>query len=239
MFRTLSLTPLVLLAGWTLSGCHSQPGGPVWKMPEFLGQPIGVAKQKIGAAQSETAPDGNPGALDEKQSRWQQDDATLTALWKTGNGRVREWTLISRDEAHALREEERGRLLEAGNLVENDPLYSIDWIEAGGSPLFYTGVRVVPAPKNHAVTLRLSGPPNVVQISYETTGAGGKSDFVTVAPWEQAFTLPDDTKITLSAALVKALSPGKTDFKLEIVADGKVVGTASSGGESARCEAGL
>ncbi|BCM94469.1 hypothetical protein IAD21_06376 [Abditibacteriota bacterium] len=227
--------PLVLLLSWILSGCQSRPSEPVWNVPELVGKPIDAVKHKIGTPQSETNLDGNV-----KQSTWQHEDTTLVANWKTTNKRVTNWTLVSRDESHALREEERDQLLQPGQLKENAPAYTTEWIEAEQRPLFYTGVRVIPAVKNHAVTLRLTGAAAVVQISYTLTGAQGKSDtFVTFAPWEESFTLPDDAQISLTAALQKTLVAGQSDLKIEILSDGKVVATATSSGGLIRCQAEL
>jgi hypothetical protein len=215
-----------------LSGCASKPSGPVWNVSELVGKPIDAVKGQIGPPQSETTPSGG-----EAQSSWKRDGATLTATWRTANKRVREWTLVSREDDRALREEERTPLLRAGQLQENDPRYSLDWIESGQRPLFYTGVRVVPALKNHAVVLRMSGGAALMQISYATTGAEAKSDsFLTIAPWEQALTLPDDTQITLNTSLSKVLSPGPTTFKIEIVVDGKVADSATSAGAPIQCQ---
>lgn len=224
--------PLVLL-GCALSGCGSRPSGPVWNVPALVGQPIDVVKQKLGTAQSEEAPDASSG-----QSSWKRGDATLSAKWNTGNKRVTEWTLVSRDESHAVSEENHAALLSPGQLKENDPRYSLDWIEAPQRPLFYTGVRVVPALKNHEVVLRLTGSPALVQLSYAITGTGAKSEAILViAPFEQPFTLPDDSQVSLTATVAKTIAGNQPNMKIEIISDGRVIGQAASSGATIRCEA--
>ncbi len=227
--------PLLLIASWTLSGCRSRSTEPIWNVPELVGQPIDVVKQKLGAPQSETSMEGNT-----EQSRWQREDATLTATWKTSTKRVKEWTLVTHDDDHAVREEEQNSLLLPGQLKQNTPEYSVDWIEAAQRPLFYTGVRVIPAPKNHTVQLRVSGSASLVQVSYTATGPQGKSEsFLTIAPWEESFTLPDDAQITLDAVQSKSLSTETPNLKIEIVADNKVIATATSAGTPVHCQTDL
>lgn len=204
----------------------------MWNVSELVGKPIDAVKGQIGAPQSETTLGGG-----DEQSSWKRDGATLTATWRTTNKRIKEWTLVSREDDRAVREEEHAPLLRAGQLQENDPRYSVDWIESPQRPLFYTGVRITPALKNHAVLLRLSGAAALMQISYTTTGAGAKSDnFLTIAPWEEALTLPDDTQITLTTALSKTLVAGQSSFKIEIVVDSKVVDSATSAGQPVQCQ---
>lgn len=226
---------LVAVGACLLSGCRSRPTGPVWDVPALVGQPIDAVKQKLGAPQEETAPDPSQG-----QSIWRHDETTLTAKWRTGNKRVTEWTLVSRDESHAVREEDHAALLVPGQLKENDSRYSLDWIEAPERPLFYTGVRVTPALKNHPVIIRLSGSPALVQLTYAITGAQPQGETIlTIAPWEQTFDLPDDTQVALRATLVKPIGASQPNMKLEIISDGRVAATAASSGSSIHCESEL
>jgi hypothetical protein len=137
--------------------------------------------------------------------------------------------MVSRDNSHGLREGETAPLLVPGQLKENDPNYRIEWVEAEDKPLFYTGVKVIPTPKNHAVTIRVSAGEALVQVAYQVSSAGGKNDdILTVAPWESTFTLPDDATVSLTARPFKASSP--VSVKVEIIADGKVVASNSSSG---------
>jgi hypothetical protein len=207
-----------------LGGCSPRPAVPLWNLPSVIGQPVDVAQKSLGNPQSESA--ATPGTM---QSLWKRDDTTLSATWKSSNKRVLSYELISRDDDHALREGETAPLLVPGQLKENDPRYRIEWIEAANKPLFYTGVKVIPAPKNHAVTIRVSAGEALVQVAYQVSSAGGKSDdILTVAPWESTFTLPDDATVSLTAKLFKASGP--TSVKVEIIADGKVVASNSSSG---------
>lgn len=235
MNRFARLTPLVALACGGMAGCHSQPSGPIWNVPAVVGRPIDAVKKQLVGGQDGAASDATL-----KQSTWMRQGTTLSATWRPTNRRVTEWTLIARDEAHAVREEERDQLLKIGQLQDNNPAYSLDWIEANDRPLFYTGVRVTPALKNHAVTLRLSGSSALVQVSYSVTGTVPKNEeTITVPPWQEDLTLPDDSQITLTAVLYKTLDGAASSMKVDILSDGKVVGTASTTGGSVRCRAEL
>ncbi|MBW3637645.1 MAG: hypothetical protein KY445_14465 [Armatimonadetes bacterium] len=214
-----------------LGGCASRSATPLWNVPSLIGQPMEVARKTLGKPQSES-----PVAPGTMQSQWKRDDVTLRATWKRSNGRVLAYEVISRDDSRALREGETVPLLVPGQLKENDPRYSTQWIEAADRPLFYTGVKIVPAPKNHAVVIRVSGTEALLQVAYQVSVPVGKSDnFLTIAPWEASFTLPDDATVSLAADLYKPL--GKTAFqmKVEIIADGKVVASDASTGRTVRC----
>lgn len=220
------------LGAGLLAGCGSRPSGPVWNVPALVGKPIEAVNAQLGAGQSGTAGDANS-----QQSIWKRADTTLTATWRPTNKRVTEWTLLARDDAHAVRDEEKNQLLVVGQLKENDPRYSLDWIESSERPLFYTGVRVVPALQNHAVTLRVSGGPALVQVVYSISGAQGKKDdTLTAPPWQEEFSLPDDTQISLSATVFKTFAGGTGELKAEIIADGKVVASATGSEGGAKCE---
>ena len=224
---------LLVLLCCALSGCQSRPVGPVWNVPALVGQPIDAVRQKLGAPQGEEAPDPSSG-----QSTWKRGDTTLSAKWNTGNKRVREWTLVSREEDRAVSEENHAALLSPGQLSENDPRYSLDWVEAPNRPLFYLGVRVVPVLKNHEVVLRLTGAPALVQLSYAITGTGAKSEeILVIAPYEQPFTLPDDSRVSVTATLAKTIAGNGPNMKIEIVSDGKVLAQAASSGATIHCEA--
>lgn len=216
-----------------LAGCRSQPAAPLWNVPLLVGKPIDAVKATLGPPQEEVGKDAT------LQSTWKQGDITLSATSKTSNKRVTQWTLVSRDESHAVREEDRAALLVPGTLKDGDPKYTLDWIEAENRPLFYTGVRVIPALRTHAVVLRFSGSASLVEVSYSVAGTQPKdSTQATIAQWEEPLSLPDDSKITLSATIIKAVGPQR-DMKIEIVSDGKVVASAASSGASIKCEAEL
>lgn len=214
-----------------LPGCTSKTAQPIWDLPSVIGQPIGVVKKTLGVPQSESS--GVPGLM---QSRWTRDEITLSATWKSSSGRVTAYELVSRSDSKALREGETAALLLPGRLQESDPRYSTEWVEAASRPLFYTGVKIVPAPKNHGVTVRVTGSEALLQVAYQIGSPGGKSDnFLTIAPWEAVFTLPDDATIALSAGLYKSLSRKPLQWKAEIIADGRVVASAASTGQTVQC----
>lgn len=215
----------------SLAGCHSHDSGPIWDVPAVIGQPIDVAIRRLGPPQSQSTVTTTIG-----QTVWRHEGRTLTATWKTGSRRVTAWTLQDRDEANAVREEEKDKLLVAAQLKENDPRYSLEWIEARERPLFYTGVTAVPAPKNHNTVLRVTGSSALLQVSYQATGPQAKSEsFMTVAPWETTLQLPDDSAVTLTVELRKNLGGPAFNMKCEILEDGVVKATQSSTGPTIQC----
>lgn len=205
----------------------------------MINQPIEVAKQKLGAPQQEELPPatGNSTAIPSPtaQSTWKSGDTTLTATWKTGNKRVTAWTIM-RPDADAVREEEKAVLLKPGRLQENDTRYSVDWLEAPERPLFYSGARIVPIPKNHAVILRITGGSALLDVSYQITGGQNEAEtFMTIAPWEKRVTLPDDAQIQIKVRTLKSAG-GSTAIKAEILSDGKVAASANSNGTGIQCQ---
>jgi hypothetical protein len=190
-----------------------------------------IAQKTLGPPQSESAL--TPGTM---QSQWRRDDITLRATWKSNNKRVLAYELISRDDSNPLREGETAPLLIAGQLKENVPGYNTELVEATNRPLFYVGVKVIPAPKSHSVVVRVSGTEALLQVAYQVSSPGGKSDnFITIAPWDATFTLPDDATIELTSELYKALGKKPFQMKVEILVDGKVVASDSSTGRTVHC----
>ncbi|HEX8464690.1 MAG TPA: hypothetical protein VF627_08750, partial [Abditibacterium sp.] len=215
-----------------VAGCGRGAPKPIWDVPALIGQPSDIVTQRLGAPQALKTDAARAEAI------WRRDDVSLSANWKTGSKRVTGWTLISRDNDHAVREESRGELLVPGQLKENDPRYNLEWIEDTQRPLFYTGVKVIPAPKTHAVTIRVTASEALLDVSY-SAGAAGSETFSTIAPWEKSFTLPDDSQISLSSTLTKNLQPGSFNMKVEIIADGRVIAQAASTGVPISCAADL
>ncbi|PQV63042.1 hypothetical protein B1R32_11619 [Abditibacterium utsteinense] len=232
-----SRVPLVFLLFYApfLSGCASRSTAPIWNLPPLIGQPMDIAQKTLGKPQSEVTV--SPGMM---QSEWKRGDVTLSALWKSSNHRVTQWNLISRDDDHALRDGETAPLLVPGQLKENEASYGTEWIESATKPLFYKGVKIVPATKNHAVEIRVTGSEALLQVVYQVSGSGGKSDdILTIPPWQTSFTLPDDATISLSANIYKVLK-NPFQMKVEILADGKVVASDSaSDGRPVSCKAEL
>lgn len=217
---------LCLLLCCGLCGCHNAATPPPFDVPALLEKPIQVVSAQLGAPTTQ-APN---------QKSWTRDGATLTIQFKP-NGRVTSLALVSRAADRAVRDGEQPKLLEPGQLPAETPGYEMQWIEASERPLFYTGVKIVPAPRTHSVELRLSGSPVLVEASYALGGPQPKSEtFLTIAPWNLTATLPDDATVNFNARLFKKLAPGKVEMKIEITVDGKVVASQSSSGTDLRCE---
>ena len=198
-----------------LSGCRSTPAPPPFDVPALIGLPIQQIEQKLGAPNNAATASAN-------QKSWAKNGATLTATFKPNNGRVTELTLIEAGEA--VRDGEQQTLLKSGKLKQGDARYSTDYIEAPDRPLYYNGVRIVPAPRTYNVQLRLSGPPQMLQVGYSMSGANPPGDnFLTIAPWDVSATLADDAQIQFGARLAQSQLPANTPIVVEILVDGKVV----------------
>ncbi len=199
----------------TLSGCHKAPVPPPFDVPALIGLPIDQVTQRLGPAT-------NAATATPNQKIWTKNGATLTATFKPSNGRVTELTLVSAD--GIVRDGEQSTLLKIGQLVASDKRYSTDWIEAPDKPLYFNGVRIVPAPRTYKVQLRVSGPPEMLQVGYAMSGANPPGEnMLTIAPWYIDATLADDAQIQLSARLAQSQLPANTPIIVEIVVDGKVV----------------
>ncbi len=216
-FRVLFLCFIVLSLA-TLSGCRKAPVTPPFDVPALIGLPIEQVAQRLGPATN--AP--NAATATPNQKSWTKNGATLTATFKPSNGRVTELTLVSADET--VRDGEQNTLLAIGQLAASDKRYSTDWIEAPDRPLYYNGVRIVPAPRTYKVQLRVSGPPEMLQVGYAMSGANPPGEnILTIAPWYVDATLADDAQIQLSARLAQRQMPANTPIIVEILVDGKVV----------------
>lgn len=202
-----------------LSGCRKAPAPPAFDVPALIGLPVGELVKKLGAPTASPTASTIP-----NQSLWKRGEATLTATFKPVSGRVTELTLIAGPAENAVRDGAQSELLEAGKLKQSDARYSVDWIEAPERPLYFNGMRIVPAPRTYKVQVRVTGPAEMLQISYSLPGANPPSEtFLTVAPWDATATMPDDAQIQLSARTAQSQSIASTPIVAEIVVDGKVV----------------
>ena len=205
----------LLLSVFTLSGCQNAPAPPAFDVPTLIGLPIGDLVEKLGAPSVSTDPN---------QRIWKKGDATLTATFKPVSGRVTEMNLIARAPENAVRDGAQTELLDAGKLKQNDAHYNVDWIEAPERPLYFNGIRIVPAPRTYKVQIRVTGPSEMLQIAYSLPGATPPSEtFATIAPWDATATVPDDMQIQLSARTAQDMMLASTPILAEILVDGKVV----------------
>ena len=197
------------------TSCQRAATPPPFDVAALVGLPIGEVTKKLGAPQTSAAPN---------QKTWARGAATLTATFKPLSGRVTELILIARSSETAVRDGEQNQLLGAGKLQPNDARYSVDFIESPDRPLYYNGVRIVPAPRTYQVQLRVSGPSDMLQVSYSLPGANPPSEtFLTIAPWDIIATLPADTPIQLSARTAQEGAIASSPIVAEILVDGQVV----------------
>ena len=213
--KSLLAAVLCALALCLTTSCQRAAAPPPFDVAALVGLPIDEITKKLGAPQTSPAPN---------QKTWTRGEASLTATFKPLSGRVTEFTLVARAPETAVRDGEQNQLLGAGNLKPDDARYSVDWIEAPNRPLYFNGVRIVPAPRTYQVQLRVSGPSDMLQISYSLPGATPPTaTFLTVAPWDIAATAPDDTPIQLSARTAQDGAIASSPIVTEILVDGKVV----------------
>ena len=204
---------------FALSGCQKAPAPPPFDVPALIGLPAIELVKTLGAPAALSTDTANP-----NQRSWTRDGATLTATFKPVSGRVTELILIARAPENAVRDGAQTELLETGKLQQNDARYSVDWIEAPERPLYFNGVRIVPAPRTYKVQVRVTGPAEMLQISYSLPGATPPSEaLVTFAPWDATATVPDDAQIQLSARIAQDGAIARTPIVAEILVDGKVV----------------
>ncbi len=217
-FRGLLLC-LTFLCLALLGGCKKAPAPPAFDVPALIGLPIGAVEQKLGAPTASPASVGNP-----NQKTWTRGDATLSVTFKPVSGRVTELVMVARKPEDALRDSEQNELLGAGKLKSGDARYSVDFIEAPERPLYFNGVRIVPAPRTYKVQVRVSGGSDMLQVGYSLPGANPpEQTFLTIAPWDMTATLPDDARIQLFARVAQSGVLASTPIVAEIVVDGKVV----------------
>ncbi len=201
------------------TSCQQAPTPSPFDVAALVGLPIDQVSAKLGAPQS--SPDT---ATSPNQKTWKKGDASLTATFKPLNGRVTELILVASAPSDAVRDGEQNQLLEEANLKQNDARYSVDWIEAPERPLYYNGVRIVPAPRTYQVQLRVSGPSDMLQVSYSLPGATPPSQtLLTVAPWNIEATVPDNTPLQLSARTARLGTIANVPILAEIVVNGQVV----------------
>ena len=209
----LALAVLTLCVLILASGCRRAPAPPPFDVPALIGLPMDALTRKLGA----------PTSQQPTQKTWARPGATLAATYKPLSGRVTELTLTGKE---AVRDGEQKELLQTGQLKPDDARYSVDYLESPDETLKYNGVRIVPAPRTYQVQVRVSGPPDMLQISYAMSGATPSAEtFITFAPWDKTATLPDNAQIQLSARTTRD-QIAQTPILAEIVVDGKVVATS-------------
>ena len=209
----LALCALTLCCLMLAGGCRRAPVAPPFDVPALIGLPIDALTQTLGAPTSDST----------AQKTWTRQGATLSATYKPSNGRVTELTLLSEQ---SVRDGEQTELLKTGALKADDARYNVDYLESPDETLRYNGVRIVPAPRTYNVQLRVSGPPDMLQISYAMSGATPPTEtFLTIAPWNKEATLPDNTQIQLTAQTARSQIAG-APILAEIMVDGQVVASS-------------
>jgi hypothetical protein len=236
--QVLAALALCLLLLCAASGC-SRESPPAFDLPAAAGADfradIDALTSRLGKPQSETPPQNGVATR-----TWSKDSVSLSASFKEVSRRVVNIAVTARADADALGDEGKLKMLRAANLPENEggAGYSIEWIEARDRPTFYTGFRVVPAPRTHRITLRATGTDAILSIAFapataapSVPGGAPGGPFEAATPWETSFEAPDDARIVLSSRIFESIDK-KTPFfmRLQIEVDGKIVRDQTSKG---------
>ncbi len=241
LFARLALC--LLLACLTAGGCKRE-APPAFDLPTAMGADfhadIDALSSHLGPPQSQSTSDnGLP------TRTWQKDGATLTATYKATSKRVVSLSVIARQDAVAVSDEGKFKLLQAAALPENEGSggYSVEWIEARDRPTYNVGFRIVPSPRTHKVALRISGTNALLTISFQpsttaqsnpggSSNAGSGAPFMTLPPWQTTLeAVPDDAKVVLQSRIFKNMDPsGQFSMRAQIEVDGKLVRDQESKG---------
>jgi hypothetical protein len=216
----------VLLLALCFSGCGRKGIEPVFDVPSLLGRDIEGATRALGKpTREETSESGAPRRV------WVKDGVSLAAEWKPSSGRVLRWTLLVREPKNALRDEDKAQLLKAARAGESDARYSVEYVEAPERPTFSVGAYIIPAPRQHEVTFRVTGTEALLEVVTQPARTPQGETFVTLPPWQSAFQASDDTRLSLYSRIVRNQVEGSPfSMRVEIIVDGKVVKEATSTG---------
>jgi hypothetical protein len=218
---------LCLATLFACAGCGKRQGSsPAFDVPSLLGKDMDQVKASLSTPAT-TATRGSAESAETGSQAFRRDDQILTVTYKKSNKRITSFQIGTEGDSLVLKEDKKNELLDLGRLKADDPRYSLEFVEAAAKPFSYIGVKVIPAPVTHNVTLRVTGSPHLVEISYSSGGAISEPT-LTIPPWETTLSAPDGTRLFLRAAASRqtaaTLALGR-EFKVtaEIIVDGKVV----------------
>jgi len=175
--------------------------------------------------------------------QWRKQGHVLRLDYRQRSERVTAFRLSLDDSQKTIKEDEKNELLSVALLQESDARYNLEWEEDPDLVERYRGVQVVPAPRQHKVTLRVTGQNlgarTLLQFGFRVTGNSGENPAeggLTIAPWDYEFQAQDGTQLKLEATphYSRTAIPIDARVTVQIEVDGKVVSeqTASAGGVS-------
>lgn len=223
-----------------ISGCgQKKPADPAFDVPSLIGSKISVVTARLGAGQELSADSQGSG-----RRQWLKNGYALRADYRLRSERVTEWRLSLDDPQKTIKDKDE--MLSMARLQGSDTRYSLEWEEDPDSVERYRSVQIVPTPRQHKVTLRLTGQNlgmmTLVQFALQVAGNSGENpseNGLTLPPWEREFQVQDGTQLTLEAVPNYSRTPlaGDAAVTVQIEVDGEVVSkkTASAGG-AASCD---
>ncbi|MDQ3814221.1 MAG: hypothetical protein M3347_09760 [Armatimonadota bacterium] len=232
-------TALLLILSF---GCgSSRSSGPVFDIPALLDKKIAQVEAALGppAANATTpaVPATTATGVELARKTFQKDGQTLVVTYAKHNGEVAKFEISS--DSRMLKEEKKKDFLRIGNLKEDDPRYTVNYVEATDKPFYYTGVEVLVKPVEHQVKLRVIGSSDLVMVNYELRPPGGEvkaeKDLLTLPPWEVSASAVSGTQVSISGVLFGRPRTRSPKFTLQILLDGKVVKESASTGMTTQC----
>jgi hypothetical protein len=238
---TVFYVALCFALSW-ISGCgQKKPAGPAFDVPSLIGLKISAVTARLGPGQELPAASQGSG-----RRQWRKDGYVLRADFRQRNERVTEWRVSLDDPQKTIRDKDKDELLSMARLQQGDARYNVEWEEDPNQVERYRSLQVVPTPRQHRVTLRVTGQNlgemTLVQFALQVAGNIGENpseNGLTLAPWQRELQAQDGTQLKLEAVPNYSRTPlaSGASITVQIEVNGKVVSqqTASAGG-AASCD---
>ncbi len=220
-----------------LSGCgQRRPDGPAFDVPSLLGLKISAVTARLGPGQE--LPAANQGS---GRRQWIKDGYALRVDYRQRSERVTAFRLSLDDPQKTIKAKDQNEVLSMARLQGSDAHYSLEWEEDPDSVERYRSLQIVPTPRQHQVTLRMTGQNlgtmTLVQFDFRVIGNSGENpdeSGLTLAPWDRELQAQDGTQLKLEAVpnYSRTALPGDASVTVQIEVDGQIVSkqTASAGG---------
>ncbi len=125
-----------------LSGCGHTPVDPVFDVPSLVGKDINGVQAILSTPSEDDSNKVWPNGDDEHLKTWSKQGVDLMVDYHLNTGKVVDFFVGTDDPSGATSDTQK--LLEQGNLKENESAYRIEMTKAGGHPGQYTGLKAVP-----------------------------------------------------------------------------------------------
>jgi len=115
---------------------------PVFDVPALVGKDINGVQASLGTPEEDDSRFVWPNGDDEHQKNWTRQRVLLLATYHSRTSQIVDLFIGTDDPSGAT--DDKGKLLNQGNLQDGDPRYTIEFVHAGNSPDRYTGVKIIP-----------------------------------------------------------------------------------------------